>query len=58
MRIDINHEASWNDQYESCNPPERSVTLPMGDLASTSPPTEKLGLGEVGVVGLVTSSLK
>ena len=30
----------------------------MGDLASTSPPTEKLGLGEVGVVGLVTSSLK
>ncbi len=37
--------------------PERSATLPIGDLAKTSPPTEKLEAGG-GPVGEDTSSLE
>ncbi len=37
--------------------PERSATLPIGDLARTSPPTEKLEAGG-GPVGEARSSLE
>ena len=36
---------------------DKSATLPIGDLANISPPTETGGTGVVGVFGVLDASL-
>jgi hypothetical protein len=58
LPLSINQPTRDSDRSIRLNmSPERSATLPIGDLAKTSPPTEKLEAG-AGPVGEDRSSLQ